>query len=141
MGCEKGVGCGVKRGGRAEGSTAAGLHRTAAEMNCCDSTTIAKATWNGLSQVEQQAQQRPQARRLMTHPGVGPVTALATEVFLGDPRRFAKGKKVASYIGMIPCENTSGKHQRLGELSKEGNRCCAICGPKRPCMQCRKTRS
>ena len=72
-------------------------------------------------QVEQQAQQRPQACRLMTHPGVGPVTALATEVFLGDPRRFAKGKKVASYIGMIPCENSSGKHQRLGELSKEGN--------------------
>jgi transposase len=36
-------------------------------------------------QVSEQAQQRPQARRLMTHPGVGPVTALATEVFLGDP--------------------------------------------------------
>ncbi|HXM98987.1 MAG TPA: transposase [Candidatus Dormibacteraeota bacterium] len=30
-----------------------------------------------------------QSRRLMTHPGVGPITALATEVFLGDPRRFA----------------------------------------------------
>ena len=40
-------------------------------------------------EVEAQAQQRPQARRLLTHPGVGPVTALATEVFLGDPSRFA----------------------------------------------------
>jgi len=30
----------------------------------------------------------PQAHRLLTHPGVGPVTALATEVFLGDARRF-----------------------------------------------------
>ena len=39
-------------------------------------------------QVEEQAQQRPQARRLLTHPGVGPVTALATEVFLGNPSRF-----------------------------------------------------
>jgi transposase len=40
-------------------------------------------------QVEEQAKQRSQARRLLTHPGVGPVTALATEVFLGDPKRFA----------------------------------------------------
>jgi transposase len=49
------------------------------------------------------------------------VTALATEVFLGDPSRFANGKNVASYIGMIPCEQTSGKRQRLGTLTKEGN--------------------
>jgi transposase len=47
-------------------------------------------------EVEAQAQQRPQARRLLTHPGVGPVTALATEVFLGDPSRFTTGNLVAS---------------------------------------------
>jgi transposase len=46
---------------------------------------------------------------------------LATEVFLGDAQRFANGKAVASYIGMIPCEHSSGKRQRLGKLSKEGN--------------------
>jgi transposase len=34
-------------------------------------------------QVSTHARERPQPRRLMTHPGVGPVTALATEVFLG----------------------------------------------------------
>ncbi len=68
-------------------------------------------------QVEEQAQQRPQALRLLTHPGVGPVTALATEVFLGDPSRFADGKAVASYIGMIPCEHS--KRQRLGRLTKQ----------------------
>jgi hypothetical protein len=44
--------------------------------------------------------------------------ALATEVYLGDPSRFAKGKNVAN-IGMIPCEHTSGKRQRLGKLTKE----------------------
>jgi transposase len=49
------------------------------------------------------------------------VTALATEVFLGDPRRFRTGKQVASYIGMIPGEHSSGKRQQLGKLSKEGN--------------------
>jgi transposase len=72
-------------------------------------------------EVEEQAQQRPQARRLLTHPGVGPVTALATEVFLGDPSRFATANQVASYIGMIPCEHSSGKRQRLGKLTKQGN--------------------
>jgi transposase len=72
-------------------------------------------------QVETEARQRPQACRLLTHPGVGPVTALATEVFLGDPHRFAGANQVASYIGMIPCEHSSGKRQRLGKLSKEGN--------------------
>lgn len=72
-------------------------------------------------QVEREAQQRSQARRLMTHPGVGPITALATEVFLGDPQRFADGKAVASYIGMIPREHSSGGRQRFGRISKQGN--------------------
>jgi transposase len=53
----------------------------------------------------------------MTHPGVGPVTALATDVFLGDPARFSDGKAVASYVGMIPREYSSGPRQRLGALS------------------------
>jgi transposase len=57
----------------------------------------------------------------MTHPGVGPVTGLATDVFLGDPARFADGKALASYVGMIPSEYSSGDRQRLGGLSKQGN--------------------
>ena len=72
-------------------------------------------------QVSAQARERPQARRLMTHPGVGPVTALATEVFLGDPSRFADAKAVASYVGLIPSEYSSGARQRLGALTKQGN--------------------
>ena len=72
-------------------------------------------------QVSAQARERPQACRLMTHPGVGPVTALATEVFLGDPSRFADAKALASYVGMIPSEYSSGDRQRLGRLTKQGN--------------------
>jgi transposase len=71
--------------------------------------------------VEEQACQRPGAQLLMTHPGVGPVTALATEVFLGDVARFADSKALASYVGMIPREYSSGGRQRLGGLSKQGN--------------------
>ena len=64
---------------------------------------------------------RAGAQRLMTHPGVGVITALATDVFLGDPTRFASGKAVASYIGLIPREYSSGARQRLGAVSKQGN--------------------
>ena len=71
--------------------------------------------------VSDQALQRPGAKLLMTHPGVGPVTALATDVFLGDPARFADGKALVSYVGMIPSEYSSGGQQRLGGLSKQGN--------------------
>ena len=71
--------------------------------------------------VSEQAEQRAGARRLLSHPGVGPITALATEVFLGDARRFTDAKAVASYVGMIPSEHSSGGKQRNGSLSKQGN--------------------
>jgi transposase len=76
---------------------------------------------NLTKQVTEQAGNRPGARRLMTHPGVGPVTALATEVFLGDPQRFADSKALASYVGIIPREYSSGAHQRLGGVTKQGS--------------------
>jgi transposase len=45
----------------------------------------------------------------------------ATDVFLGDPPRFADGKALASYVGLIPREYSSGAHQRLGTLTKQGS--------------------
>jgi transposase len=76
---------------------------------------------NLTQQVAEQAGQRCGARLLMTHPGVGPVTALATEVFLGDARRFVDGKALASYVGLIPREYSSGARQRLGGMTKQGS--------------------
>src|SRR5579864_6991054 len=52
--------------------------------------------------VEEEARQRPGVSRLMTHPGVGPVTALALVLTLGEATRFHTGKQVASYFGLIP---------------------------------------
>jgi len=72
-------------------------------------------------QVAEQAGNRSGARLLMTHPGVGPVTALATEVFLGDPQRFTDSKALASYVGIIPREYSSGGQQRLGGVTKQGS--------------------
>ncbi len=71
--------------------------------------------------VRAEAQQRPAAVRLMTHPGVGPQTALAFVLTIGEVQRFARAKQVASYVGLIPREYSSGGKQRLGHISKQGS--------------------
>jgi transposase len=58
----------------------------------------------------------------MTHPGVGPLTALGTVLILGPVGRFPTGKHVTSYVGLIPQEESSGQRQRFGHLTKQGNR-------------------
>ena len=72
--------------------------------------------------VRDAAEQDKNARLLMTQPGVGPVTSLAFVLTLGDVSRFPRGKQVASYLGLIPREYSSGGRQRLGSISKQGNR-------------------
>ena len=72
--------------------------------------------------VQQAAEEHPQAQLLMTQPGVGPNTALAFVLTIGDVRRFRRGKQVASYLGLIPREESSGGRQKLGAISKQGNR-------------------
>jgi transposase len=71
--------------------------------------------------VEKEAEKLPEALRLMTHPGVGPLTALAFVLIIGTPQRFQCGKQIGSYLGLIPCEDSSAGHQRLGHISKQGN--------------------
>jgi len=76
----------------------------------------------GLSQaIEQEAEKRPEARRLMTHPGVGALTALAFVLILGNAERFSRGKQVASYLGLVPLEKSSGNRRRLGHITKQGS--------------------
>jgi len=64
----------------------------------------------------------PDVHLLMSQPGVGTVTALAFVLTVGDVRRFPRGKQVASYLGLIPREYSSGGKQRMGGISKQGNR-------------------
>jgi transposase len=70
---------------------------------------------------EQEAKKRPEVLRLMTHPGVGPLTALAFVLIIGTPEQFQCGKQIGSYVGLIPSEDSSAGHQRLGHISKQGN--------------------
>jgi transposase len=57
--------------------------------------------------LEDEVEKRPVTRRLMTHPGVGPLTALAFELVIGSPERFHCGKQIASYVGLVPSEESS----------------------------------
>jgi len=71
--------------------------------------------------IEQEGKKRPEVVRLMTHPGVGPLTGLAFVLIIGPPERFRCGKQIGSYLGLIPCEDSSAGKQRLGHISKQGN--------------------
>ncbi len=68
------------------------------------------------------AEENPQSKLLLTQPGVGPNTALAFVLTIGDVKRFPRGKQVASYLGLIPREESSGGRQKLGAITKQGNR-------------------
>jgi transposase len=72
--------------------------------------------------VKNAAEENQRARLLMTQPGVGPITSMAFVLTMGDVSRFPRGKQVASYLGLIPREYSSGGHQRFGSISKQGNR-------------------
>src|ERR1700730_18641832 len=64
--------------------------------------------------IEQEVEKCAEARRLMTHPGVGSLTALAFVLIIGRVDRFQCGKQIASYLGLVPLEESSGNRRRLG---------------------------
>jgi len=72
--------------------------------------------------VKKAAEENEKSRLLMTQPGVGPITSLAYVLTMGDVARFQRGKQVASYLGLIPREYSSAGKQRLGAITKQGNR-------------------
>ncbi len=67
------------------------------------------------------ARTNPMARRLATIPGVGPVTATALVVVIGDIGRFRSGRHLAAYLGLVPEQHASGGKERLGAISKRGD--------------------
>jgi transposase len=71
------------------------------------SPTIAELT----QVIEQEVEKYPEAKRLATHPGVGPLSALAFVLIIGKAERFRCGKQIASYLGLVPSEELqTGQH-------------------------------
>ena len=71
--------------------------------------------------VQAEAERCPEAAQLMEQPGVGPITALAFVLTVGPVERFPHSRALVSYLGLNPREDSSGGHQRLGHISKQGN--------------------
>jgi len=61
-------------------------------------------------------------RRLMGIPGVGPVLASALVAAVADPRAFRSGRNLAAWIGLVPRQSSSGGEERLGGITKQGDR-------------------
>ena len=62
------------------------------------------------------------AKRLMTIPGVGPVTASAIRATIQDASAFASGREFAAFLGLTPRQNSTGGKTRLGRITKMGDR-------------------
>jgi transposase len=62
------------------------------------------------------------SRRLGEIPGVGPLIATALVAFIPDPHAFKSGRDLSAWIGLVPRQNSTGGKERLGHISKAGNR-------------------
>ena len=62
------------------------------------------------------------ARRLMTIPGIGPIGATALAASITDPRQFRSGRQFAAWLGLTPLQKSSGGKERLGRISKMGDK-------------------
>lgn len=72
--------------------------------------------------IEKLAEDHERAKLLMTHPGIGVITALALVHTLGDVRRFGRKEEVVAFVGLDPLEKSSGEKKRMGSISKHGSR-------------------
>ena len=70
-------------------------------------------TWHRSSEV---------SRRLDDIPGVGPALATALVASIADPKAFRSGRDFSAWIGLVPKQNSSGGKDRLGSISKRGDR-------------------
>ena len=63
-----------------------------------------------------------ESRRLEQIPGVGPIVATALVAEVGDWKEFSSGRGLAAWIGLVPKQHSTGGKDRLGRISKQGNR-------------------
>ncbi len=91
-------------------------------LNQVDATTIELTT-----AIEQEAVKRPEVVRLMTHPGVGALTALAFVLIIGTPERFARSKQLSSYLGLSRPRSRAETADTWATSASKATRCCASC--------------
>lgn len=88
-----------------------------------------RAEWRGLDEritaldreVLARAREHQATRRLMTVPGIGPLTATALTAALGDVSAMARGRDLSAWLGLVPRQHSTGGRTRLGRITKRGN--------------------
>jgi transposase len=73
-------------------------------------------------EITERAKENEVARRLMTIPGVGAVTAVALTALAPDAKTFRRGRDFAAWVGLTPLQRSTGGKERLGRISRMGDR-------------------
>ena len=71
--------------------------------------------------LESLAKTHPECQRLMTIPGIGPITATALVAAVGDVGVFKNGRQFAAWLGLVPRQHSTGGQTRLLGISKRGD--------------------
>ena len=89
----------------------------------CHQLNGLNARIDGLTKlIERHAWLDADARRLMRMPGIGPITASAVVATIGDAKQFETGRDLAAWLGLTPLNKSSGGKERLGRITKKGDR-------------------
>lgn len=86
-----------------------GIHLLCEQIDCCD------------ERMKESIAKDPDVKRLKTVPGVGSIVAMCFLSAIRDPSRFASGRQVGAYLGLVPSLYQSGKTFRRGRITKHGN--------------------
>ena len=73
--------------------------------------------------IRTEAARGPASARLQTMPGIGPISAMAIETFAPPMETFRRGRDFSAWIGLVPRQHSSGGKDKLGSISKQGDRC------------------
>jgi transposase len=73
------------------------------------------------SKLAERSRENKVCQRLMTVPGIGPITATALTATVGDATVFASGRHLAAWLGLVPRQTSSGGKEHLGSITKAGD--------------------
>jgi transposase len=96
--------------------------RVCLEMLAAQLAVVKEQILENDRRIRASARETEVGRRLMEIPGVGPLLASAFVASIADPTAFKSGRDVAAWIGLVPKQNSSGGKERLGGISRAGNR-------------------
>lgn len=93
-------------------------------LQCLASTLVSLEEKIGVldKEIARRAKEDDVAQRLMTIPGIGPITATAIAALAPSAESFSKGRDFAAWLGLVPRQNSSGGKERLGKTTKMGER-------------------